>query len=193
MGQVYALISNAKEVEVELFYEDLQDLLKLTAKKDVLFIIEDWNAKVGSQETPGVTGKFDLGVQHKADQRLTEFCQENTLVIANTLLTTQERTVHMGITRWSTLKSDWLHSLHPKIKNLLTAKTRLRAYCDSDHELLIDKFRFKLKTIEKTSRSLRCDLNQIPYDCTLAMTNRFKGLDLINRRSEVWMEVRDLV
>ena len=83
--QVYALTSNAEEVEVEWFYEDLQDLLELTPKKDVLFIIGDWNAKVGSQETPGVTGKFGLGVQNEAGQRLTEFCQENALVIANTL------------------------------------------------------------------------------------------------------------
>ena len=74
--QVYALTSNAEEAEVERFYEDLQDLLKLTPKKDVLFIIGDWNAKVGSPETPGVTGKFGLGVQNEVRQRLTEFCQE---------------------------------------------------------------------------------------------------------------------
>ena len=83
--QVYALTSNAEEAEVEWFYEDLQDLLELTPPKDVLFIIRDWNAKVGSQEIPGVTGKFGLGVQNEAWQRLIEFCQENALVIANTL------------------------------------------------------------------------------------------------------------
>ena len=83
--QVYAPTSNAEEAEVERFYEDLQDLLELTPKKDVLFIIGDWNAKVGSQETPGVTGKFGLGVWNAAGQRLIEFCQENSLVIANTL------------------------------------------------------------------------------------------------------------
>ena len=83
--QVYALTSNTEEAEVEWFYEDLQDLLELTAKKDVLFIIEDWNAKGGSQEIPGVTGKFGLGVQNEEGQRLIEFCQENALVIANTL------------------------------------------------------------------------------------------------------------
>ena len=83
--QVYALTSNAEEAEVEQVYEDLQDLLELTPKKDVLFIIGDRNAKVGSQETPGVTGKFGLRVQNEAGQRLIEFCQENTLVIANTL------------------------------------------------------------------------------------------------------------
>ena len=83
--QVYALTSNAKEAEVEWFYEDLQDLLELTPKKDVLFIIGNWIAKVGSQETPGVTDKFGLRVQNEAGQRLIEFCQENALVIANTL------------------------------------------------------------------------------------------------------------
>ena len=83
--QVYAPTNKAEEAEVERFYENLQDLLELTPKKDVLFIIGDWNAKVGSQETPGVTGKFGLGVQNEAGQKLTEFCQENTLVIANTL------------------------------------------------------------------------------------------------------------
>ena len=87
--QVYALNSNAEEAEVEQFYEDLQDLLGLTPKKDVLFIRGDWNAKVGSQETPGVTGKFGLGIQ--LEQRLIEFCQENTLVIANTLLQQYKR------------------------------------------------------------------------------------------------------
>ena len=83
--QVYAPTSNAKEAEVEWFYEDLQDLLELTPKKDVLFIIGDWNAKVGSQETPGITGKFGLGMWNEAGQRLIDFCQENALVIANTI------------------------------------------------------------------------------------------------------------
>ena len=83
--QVYALTSNAEEAEVERFYEDLQDLLELTRKKDVLFIIGDWNATVGSQEIPVVTDKFGLGIQNEARQRLIEFCQENALVIANTL------------------------------------------------------------------------------------------------------------
>ena len=83
--QVYALTRNAKEAEVEQFYEDLQDLLELTPPKDVLFIIGDWNAKVGSQETPGIIGKLGLGVQNEAGQRLIEFYQENSLVIANTL------------------------------------------------------------------------------------------------------------
>ena len=91
--QVYAPTSNAEEGEVERFYEDLQDLLELTPKKDVLFFIGDWNTKVESQELPGVTGKFGLG-KKKTGQRLIEFCQENALVIANPLPTTQEKTTH---------------------------------------------------------------------------------------------------
>ena len=92
--QLYAPTSNTEEAEAERFYEDLQDLLELTPQKDALFIIVDWNAKVGSQETPGVTGKFGLGVQNKAEQRLIEFCQENTLVIANTLFQQHKRRLY---------------------------------------------------------------------------------------------------
>ena len=92
--QVYALTSNAEEAEVEWFYEDLQDLLVLTPKKDVLFIIGDWNARVGNQETPGVTGKFGLGLKNETGQRLTEISQENTLVIANTLFQQHKRRLY---------------------------------------------------------------------------------------------------
>ena len=89
--RIYAPTSNAEEAEVEWFYEDLQDLLELTHKEDILFIIQDWNAKVESQETPGVTGKFGLGVENEAGQRLIEYCQENKLVIANTLFQQHKR------------------------------------------------------------------------------------------------------
>ena len=92
--EVYAPASNAEEAEAERFYEDLQDLLDFTPKKDVLFIIGDWNAKVGSQETPGVTGKFGLGVQNEAGQRLIEFCQENALVMVNTLFQQHKRRLY---------------------------------------------------------------------------------------------------
>ena len=108
--QVYALTSNAEEAEVERFYEDLRDFLELTPKKDVLFIIGDWNAKTGNQETPGITGKFGLGVQNEAGQRLIEFCQENALVIANTLFQQHRRRLYTwtrwSITRWSITKSE---------------------------------------------------------------------------------------
>ena len=95
--QVYALTSNAEEAK--RFYEDLQDLLELTHKKDVLFIIQNWNAKIGSQETPGITGKFGLGVQNEAEQGLTKFCQENSLIISNTLFQQHKRRFYT----WSSL------------------------------------------------------------------------------------------
>ena len=104
--RVYALTRNAEEVEVEQFCEDLQNLLELTPKKDVLFMTGDWNAKVGSQEIPGVTGKFGLGVQNEAGQKLIEVCQENALVTENTLFQRHKRRLHMDITRWSIPKSD---------------------------------------------------------------------------------------
>ena len=105
--QVYAPTSNAAEAEVEWFYEDLQDLLELTPKRDVLVIVGDWNAKVGSQETPGVTGKFGLGMRNEAGQRLIEFLPRKcTGHSKHPLPTTQEKTLHMDITRWSIPKSD---------------------------------------------------------------------------------------
>ena len=104
--QVYAPTSNAEEAEVEQFYEDLQDLLELTPPKNVLFIIEEGNAKVGSQETPGVTGKFVLGMRNEAGQRLIEFARKCTGHSKHPLPTTQEKTLHMDITRWLTPKSD---------------------------------------------------------------------------------------
>ena len=114
--QVYALISIAEEAEVECFYED-QDLLELTPPKDVLFIIGDWNAKVESQETLGVTGKFGLGVHNEAWQRLPRECTGHS---KHPFPTIQEKTLHMDITRWSTPKSDWLYSLQPKMEKLYT-------------------------------------------------------------------------
>ena len=104
--QDYAPISNAEEAEVEWFYEDLQNFLELTPKKDVVFIIGEWKAKVGSQETPGVTGKFGLGVQNEAGQRLIVLPRECTGHNKHPLPTTHEKTLYMDITRWSILKSD---------------------------------------------------------------------------------------
>ena len=127
VSQVYAPTSNA---EVEWFAEDLQDLLELRPQKDVFFIIGDWNAKIRSQETPTVTGKFGLGIWSEAGQRLTEFCQENTLVIANTLFQQHKRRLSTWTsTRWSTPKSDWLYSLQPKMEKLCTvSKNKTRSW-----------------------------------------------------------------
>ena len=160
--QAYAPTSNAEEAEVEWFYEDLQDLLELTPKKDVYFIIGEWNVKAGSQETPGVRGKFGLGVQNEEGQRLTEFSQENVLVIANTLFQQHKR----RLDTWTSPdgqhrnKIDYILYSQRWRSPIQSAKTRLGADCGSDHELLIAKFRLKLKKEGKTIRPFRYDLNQ---------------------------------
>ena len=167
--QVYAPITNAKEAEVEWFYEDLQDLLELTPKKDVLFLIGDRKAQVGSQRIPGVTGKFALGVQNETGQRLIEFCQENALVIANTLFQQHKRRLYT----WTSLEGqhwnqiDYILCSQRWRSSIQSAKTTPGVDCGSDHELLIDKFRLKLKKVGKTTRPFRYDLNQIPYDYTV--------------------------
>ena len=182
--QVYALTSNAEEAE--RFYEDLQDLLELTPKKDVLLIVGDWNAKVGSQETPGVTDKFGLGVQNEARQGLTEFCQENTLIIANTFFQQHKRRLYT----WTSPDGQHQNQIDYLLCNqrwrssIQSTKTRPAADCGSKHELLITKFRLKLKKVGKTARPFRYDLKQIPYDYTVEVRNRFKGLDLIDRVSD---------
>ena len=145
--QVYALTSNAEEADVEQFYEDLQDLLELTPQKDVLFIIGDWNAKVGSQEIPGVTDKLGLGVQNEGGQRLIEFCQENALVMANTLFQPHKRQLYTWTSPDGQHQNQidyilWSQRWRSSIKS---AKIRPGADCGSDHELLIAKFRLNWK------------------------------------------------
>ena len=165
--------SNTEEAEVEWFYEDLQDLLELTPKKDILFIIGDWSAKVRSQETPGVTGKFGLGIQNEAGQRLTEFCQENALVVANTLFHQHKRRLYT----WTSADDQHRNQIDCILcsqgwrSSIQSTKTRPGADCDSNHELLIAKFRLNLKKVEKTTRPFRYDLNQIPYDYTVEVRN----------------------
>ena len=135
-------------------------------------------------------GKFGLGVQSEAGQRLTEFCQENSLVKANTLFQQHKGRLHMDIARWSKGNQiDYILCRQRWRSSIQSAKTRPGAYCASDHELLIAKFRLKLNKVGKTTRPFRYDLNQIPNDNT-EVRNRFKGLDLIDRVSdELWMQV----
>ena len=159
-----------------MIYEYLQDLLELTPPKDVFFIIGDWNAKVGSQETPGVTGKFGLGVQNEAGQKLIEFCQENALVITNTLFQQHKRRLYV----WTSSdgqyqnQTDYILCSQRWRSSIQSAKTRPGADCGLDHELLIAKFRLKLKKVGITTRSFRYDLNQIPYDYTVEMRNNLR-------------------
>ena len=171
-------------------------LLELIAKKDVLFITGDWNAKVGSQEIPGITGKFGLRVQNEAGQRLTEFCQENALVIANTLFQRHKRRFYTWTSpdgqHWN--QTDYILSSQRWRNSIQLAKRKPGADSSSDHELLIAKFRCKLKKVGKTTRPFRYGLNQIPYDYTVEVANRFKELALTDRvPEELWMEVHDIV
>ena len=131
--QVYASTSNAEEAE--WFYKGLQDLLELTSKKDVLFIIGDWNAKVGSQETPGVTGKFGLGIKNEAGQRLIECCQENALVIANTLFQQHKRRLYTWTSPDGQYRNqiDYILCSQRWRSSIQSAKTTPGADCGSDH------------------------------------------------------------
>ena len=154
--QAYAPTSNAEEAEVERFYEDLQDLLELTPQKDVLFITGDWNAKVGSQETPGV--------KNEAGQRLIEFCQENTPVIANTHFQQHKRRLYTWTSPVGQYQNqiDYILCSHRWRGSIHSAKTRLKADCGSDQEPFVAKFRVKLKKVGKTIRPFTYDLSQIP-------------------------------
>ena len=145
------------------------------------FTTGDWNTKVGSQEIPRVTGEFGLGVQNKAGQRLPEFCQENTLVITNILFQQHKRRLYTWTSPagqyWSQI--DYILCSQKWTSSTQSAKARLGADCGTDHELLIAKFRLKLKKVAKTTRPFRHDLNQISHDYTVEVTNRFKGFYLI--------------
>ena len=144
------------------------------------FIIGDWNAKVESQETPGVTGKFGLRIQNEAGQRLIDLCEENALVIANTPF--QQ---HMDITDgWHWNQIDYILCSQRWRSSIHSAKTRPGADCGADHELLMAKFRLKLKKLGKTTRPFRYGLNKTPYDYTVKITNRFRGLDWETRVPE---------
>ena len=131
---------------------------------------------------PGVTGKFGLRVQNEAGQRLIEFCQENSLVIANTLFQQPKRRLYTWTSPDGQHRNqiDYILCSQRWRGSIQSAKTRLGADCGSDHELLIAKFRLKLKKVGKTTRPFRYDLNQIPYDYTVEVRNKFKGLDLID-------------
>ena len=156
--------------------------------------IGDWNAKVGSLEIQGVTDKFALGVNKwsgaKANRVLS---RKHTGYNKHPLPRTDKMTLVMDINRGSITKSDWLYSLSQSWRtSIQSAKSRPEAEFGSDHELLIAKFRLKLKTVGKTARLFRYDLNQSPYDYTVEVTNRFKGLDLVNRvPQELWTEVHN--
>ena len=145
---------------------------------------------------PGVTGKFGLGMRNEAGQRLIEFCQENALIIANTLFQQHKRRLYTWTSPDGQHRNqiDYILCSQRWRSSVQSTKTRPGADCPSDHELLNTKFRLKLKEVGKTTRLFRYDLDQIPYDCTVEVRNRFKGLDLIDRvPDELGTEVRDIV
>ena len=173
--------SNAEEAEVERFYEDLQDLLELTPKKDVLFIIGDWNTKVGSQETWGNRQIWPWNTEWSR-AKANRVLQENALVIANTLFQQHKRRLYTWTSPDGQHRNqiDYILCSQRWRSSIQSTKTRLGTDCGSDHEHLIAKFRLKLKKVGKTGRPFKYDLSQIPYDYTVEVRNRFKGLDLID-------------
>ena len=155
--QVYALTSNTEEAEAEQYYEDLHDVWELTPKRDVPFIIGDWNAKVGSQEIPEVTGKFGLQVQNETGQSLAEFCQEDKLVTANTLFQKYKRRLYTWISPDDQNRNQTDYILYSQRwrSSIQSVKTRPGANCGSNHEHLMAKFLLKWKKVGKTTRTFR--------------------------------------
>src|SRR5574341_2509806 len=156
---------------------------RTNTQKRCPFIIGDWNVKVGSQETPGVRGKFGLGIGNEAGQRLIGFCQENALVITNTLFQQHKRRFYTWTSPDGQHQNqiDYILCSQRWRSCIQSAKTRPGADCGSDHELLIAKFRLNLKKVGKITRPFKYDLIQIPYDYAVEVRNRVKGLDLIDR------------
>ena len=171
-----------------MFLWRLSRPLRTNTKKDVLFTIGDWNAKVRSEETPEVRGKFGLG---KSQQ----FCQENTLVRANSLFQQHKRPLYTWTSPDGQYWNQIDYILQPEKEKLyLVSKTRPGANCGSYHEDLIAKLRLKLKKVGETTRPFRYDLNQIPCYYTVELMNKFKGLDLVDRvPEELWMEICNIV
>ena len=182
--QVYAPTSNTEEAEVEQFYEDLQDLLELTQQKRCPFHYRVWNAEVRSEEKLGITGKFGIGVQNEAGQRLIEFCQENAQVIANTVFQQHKRRLYTWTSLMVNTKIRLIIFLFSQRSRSSIQSAKTRPGLGSEHELLIAKFRLKLKKVGKTTRPFRYDLNQTPYNYTVEVRNRYKGLDLIDKVPE---------
>ena len=164
----------------------LQELLELKPQKRCPLHHRGLECKSRKSEIPGVKGKFGFGVQNEAGQRLTEFCQKNTLVIANTLFQQHKKRLYT----WTSPDSKYWNQIDNILcsqrwrSSIQSAKTRPGADCGSDHEPLIANFRLKLKKVGKTTRLFRYDINQIPYNYTVEVMNRFKGLDLVDRVPE---------
>ena len=194
--QVYAPTTDAKENEIEQFYVDLQQLTDIVPRKDAIVIMGDWNAKVGSTTTSGITGKFGLGVRNKAGDRLVEFCQNNSMFIANTFFQQPKRRLYT----WTSPGGQYRNQIDYVLCNqrwrssIQISKTRPGADCGSDHELLLAKIRIKLKKTGKIIGPSRYELSNIPHEYTMKVKNRFEGLDLADRMpEELWTEIRNII
>ena len=194
--QVYAPTSNAEEAEVERFYEDLQDPLELTSKKRCPFHYRVLECKSRKSRNTWSNRQIWPWSTKQRRSKVTEFCQENALVIANTLFQQHKRRLYTWTSPDGQHRNqiDYILCSQRWRSSIQSTKTRLGDDCVSDHELLIAKFRLKLKKVGKTTRPFRYDPNQIPYDYTVEVRNRFEGLDLIDRvPDELWNEVHDIV
>ena len=193
--QVYALTSDAEEAEVEQSYDDLQDLLELTPKETCPFHHRGLECKSRkSRDTCGNRQVWPWWTKWSKAKANRVFPREHTGHSKHSLPTTQEKTLHIDIIDGQYQNQiDYILCSQRWRSSIQLAKTRPGADCGTDHELLIAKFRLKLKKVGKTTRPFRYDLNQIPYDYTVEVTNRFKGLDLIDRMpEELWMGIRNI-
>ncbi|KAA3669964.1 uncharacterized protein DEA37_0012425 [Paragonimus westermani] len=194
--QVYAPTTDAEDSEIDDFYSNLQQFVEETPKKDAIFIIGDWNAKVGSTAEKGITGNSGLGERNEAGDRLIEFCQNHSLCITNTYFIQPKRRLYTWTSPDGQYRNqiDYILCSQRWKSSVQIAKTRPGADCGSDHELLIAKFRLKLKTTNKVVRPVKYNLSNIPYEYTVKVQNRFDGLNLFDRvPDELWTEIRDII
>ncbi|CAF1396827.1 unnamed protein product [Adineta steineri] len=194
--QEYAPTTEAEEDEIEQFYADLQQLLDAAPKKDVIVIMGDWNAKVGSTTTSGITGNFGLGVRNEAGDRLVDFCQNNSMFIANTFFQQPKRRLYTWTSPGGQYRNqiDYILCNQRWRSSIKLSKTRPTADCGTEHELLLAKIQIKLKKTGKVVKQLKYDSANIPHQYTVNIKNRFDGLDLEDRLPEgLWTEIRGII
>ena len=194
--QIYAPTTEAEESTITKFYMGLQQILEDLPKNDAILIIGDWNAKVGEAEVPGVVGKYGLGKQNEAGEKLIEFCQENSLVIANTCFQQPKRRLYT----WTSPNGQHRNQIDYILCNrrwkssITSVKTRPGADCGTDHELLLANFKIKLKRYNKVSKTTKLNVQNIPHSYNVEIKNRFAELELIGREpEELWQEIHQII
>ncbi|CAF4651495.1 unnamed protein product, partial [Rotaria magnacalcarata] len=194
--QIYAPTTEAEESTITKFYMELQEILEDVPKKDAILIIGDWNAKVGDTEAPGIVGKYGLGKQNEAGEKLIQLYQENSLVITNTWFQQPKRRLYT----WTSPNGQHRNQIdyilcNRKWKSSITSvKTRPGVDCGIDHELLLANFKIKLKRYNKTSKATKPNLQNIPYSYNVEVKNRFAELELVNTEpEELWQEIHQII